>query len=181
MVRDTLPSQDAFTHQIWNSYLKEYRRYQGWTQEGCLWGALEAAGLKWSAQSVSGGRVWEGGGTPRSLNLPRNFLKIYVSENAFQAILMPFFPCFITSILIKVRHSNTRGWGSTLVFNTKVGLGFLFFLVQNFEFGLFFWGGGFRKIDILLGMLLWIHHKIGLNLGVISMHFRVLRSKSRFC
>ena len=27
MVRDTLPSQDAFTHQIWNAYLKEYRRY----------------------------------------------------------------------------------------------------------------------------------------------------------
>ena len=27
MVRDTLPSQDAFIHQIWNSYLKEYRRY----------------------------------------------------------------------------------------------------------------------------------------------------------
>ena len=27
MVRDTPPSQDAFTHKIWNSYLKEYRRY----------------------------------------------------------------------------------------------------------------------------------------------------------
>ena len=27
MVRDTPPSQDAATHQIWNSYLKEYRRY----------------------------------------------------------------------------------------------------------------------------------------------------------
>ena len=27
MVRDTPPSQDAPTHQIWNSYLKEYRRY----------------------------------------------------------------------------------------------------------------------------------------------------------
>ena len=27
MVRDTPPSQDAFTHQIWNSYLKEYWRY----------------------------------------------------------------------------------------------------------------------------------------------------------
>ena len=27
MVRDTLPSQDAFINQIWNSYLKEYRRY----------------------------------------------------------------------------------------------------------------------------------------------------------
>ena len=27
MVCDSLPSQDASTHQIWNSYLKEYRRY----------------------------------------------------------------------------------------------------------------------------------------------------------
>ena len=27
MVRDTPLSQDAFTHQIWNPYLKEYRRY----------------------------------------------------------------------------------------------------------------------------------------------------------
>ena len=27
MVCDTLPSQDAFTHQIWNSYLREYMRY----------------------------------------------------------------------------------------------------------------------------------------------------------
>ena len=27
MVRDTPPSQDASTHHIWNSYLKEYRRY----------------------------------------------------------------------------------------------------------------------------------------------------------
>ena len=27
MVCDTLPSEDAFTHQIWNSYLIEYRRY----------------------------------------------------------------------------------------------------------------------------------------------------------
>ena len=27
MICDTPPSQDAFTHQIWNSYPKEYRRY----------------------------------------------------------------------------------------------------------------------------------------------------------
>ena len=27
MVCDTPPSQDAYTHQIWNSYLKEYKRY----------------------------------------------------------------------------------------------------------------------------------------------------------
>ena len=27
MVSDTPPSQDPYTHQIWNSYLKEYKRY----------------------------------------------------------------------------------------------------------------------------------------------------------
>ena len=27
MVRDTPSSQDASTHQIWNSYLKEYKKY----------------------------------------------------------------------------------------------------------------------------------------------------------
>ena len=27
MVCYTLPSQDAFLHQIWNTYPKEYRRY----------------------------------------------------------------------------------------------------------------------------------------------------------
>ena len=27
MACDTMPSQDASTHQIWNSYLKEYKRY----------------------------------------------------------------------------------------------------------------------------------------------------------
>ena len=64
---------------------------------GCLRGALEAAGLKGAAQAVSRGRVLEGVGTPRSLeggpgDLPRIFFKIYVSENAFQAILKPLFP-----------------------------------------------------------------------------------------
>ena len=38
--------------------------------------------------------------------------------------------------------------------------------------------GVFRKMNIILGMkILWVffwgHHKIGLYLGVISMHFRV--------
>ena len=42
------------------------------------------------------------------------FLKIYVSEKAFQAILKPFFPHSITSILSKVRHSNPRGGGGVL-------------------------------------------------------------------
>ena len=31
MVSDTPPSHDAFTHQIWNSYLKEYKRYAPYT------------------------------------------------------------------------------------------------------------------------------------------------------
>ena len=39
--------------------------------------------------------------------LPRKIFKIFVSENAFQAILKPIFPYSITSILSKVRHSNT--------------------------------------------------------------------------
>ena len=38
---------------------------------------------------------------------PGFFFKIYVSENKFQAILKPIFPYSITSILSKVRHSNT--------------------------------------------------------------------------
>ena len=38
---------------------------------------------------------------------PGKFFKIYVSENAFQAILKPIFSYSITSILSKVRHSNT--------------------------------------------------------------------------
>ena len=57
-----------------------------------------------------------GGGTPRLLeggrgDLPQKYFIIYVSGNAFQAILKPFFPYSITSILRKVRHSNPRGWG----------------------------------------------------------------------
>ena len=55
----------------------------------------------------------------------------------------------------------------------------LFFLVQNFEFQyflgfskkiIFFGGGGGMKI---MWIFFWGHHKIGLYLGVISMHFRV--------
>ena len=56
------------------------------------------------------GRLIEGG----SGELPRKFFKIYVSENAFQAILKPSFPYSITSILSKVRHSNSRGGGGVL-------------------------------------------------------------------
>ena len=49
------------------------------------------------------------------------------------------------------------------------------FLVQNFEFQYFF---GFSEEEKLGMKILWIcfwgHHKIGLYLGVISMHFKVI-------
>ena len=47
-----------------------------------------------------------GGGLVRGTS-PGFFLKIYVSENAFQAMLKPIFPYSMTSISSKVRHSNT--------------------------------------------------------------------------
>ena len=67
------------------------------------------------------------------------------------------------------------GGVGSLIFSYIRTLG-SFFWVQNFEFQYFL--GVFRKINIILGMkILWIffggHRKIGLYLGVISMHFRV--------
>ena len=64
--------------------------------------------------------------------------------------------------------------GDTLIFSYKRRLGpFFGFKILNFNIFVFF-----RKINILGGKkILWIflggHHKIGLYLGVISMHFRV--------
>ena len=65
--------------------------------------------------------------------------------------------------------------GGTLIFSHKRRLG-SFIWVQNFEFQYFL--GFSEKIIFFWGMkILWIfvlgHHKIGLYLGVISMHFRV--------
>ena len=47
---------------------------------------------------------------------PGKFDKIYVSKNAFQAILKPIFPYSITSILSKVGHSNTLFFGFNFSF-----------------------------------------------------------------
>ena len=65
--------------------------------------------------------------------------------------------------------------GGTLIFSYMRRLG-SFLGGQNFEFSIFL--GGFRKMNNFLGIkILWIffggHHKIGLYLGIISMHFRV--------
>ena len=59
-------------------------------------------------------------------------------------------------------------------FHTYVGSGH-FLRVQNFEFQYFL---GFSDSEYFLGYgdfvdIFWSHHKIGLYLGLISMHFRV--------
>ena len=70
------------------------------------------------------------------------------------------------------------GGGGTLTFAYIRRLG-LFFGVQNFEFQYFLgffkqkiWGGG-GGYENFVDIFLECHHKIGLYLGVISMHFRV--------
>ena len=67
------------------------------------------------------------------------------------------------------------GGGGTLIFS-YVRRVVSFFGVQNFEFQYSL--GFFRKKYYFLGYedfvdIFWVHHKIGLYLGVISMHFRV--------
>ena len=80
------------------------------------------------------------GGAP-----PGVFFKIYVSENAFQAILKPFFPYSITSVLSKVRHSNPTG--VLRYFHTYVGASYFWgFKILNFDI---FWG--FQKNEYAFG------------------------------
>ena len=69
--------------------------------------------------------------------------------------------------------------GDTLIFSYIRRLG-SFFAFKILNFNILGGGGGvgFRKINIFWGVkILWIffggHHKIGLYLDVISMHFRV--------
>ena len=50
MVRGTPPSQGASTHQIWNSYLKEYRRYASDTKRD-----RQTVRLLYASQSSFGG------------------------------------------------------------------------------------------------------------------------------
>ena len=75
---------------------------------------------------------------------PGNFFKIYVSENAFQAILKPFFPYSITSVLSKVRHPNPRG--GTPIFSHIGASYFLVFKILNFDIF-----GGFLKNEYSIG------------------------------
>ena len=103
--------------------------------------------------------------------LPREFFKIYVSENAFQAISKPFFSYSITSILSKVRHSKPWGGGGgvLLYIHTYVGLGYFGgFKILNLDVFC-----GFQKNQYSFRYEDFVDHKKWLYLGVISMHFRV--------
>ena len=86
---------------------------QGWSQRGCLRWSPKAKGLYQAAQATSIGEGYERGLNPTCIgggsggSTLEIFLKINVSKNAFQAILKPIFPYSVTSILSKVRHSNT--------------------------------------------------------------------------
>ena len=59
MVRDTPPSQDVSTHQIWNSYLKEYRRYGPDTKAGRTHGRIHGRTVRllYASQSSFGGII----------------------------------------------------------------------------------------------------------------------------
>ena len=114
--------------------------------------------LEASGASRERGESMRGGWSPPLIGggpgvLPRIFfLKIYVSENAFQAILKPIFSYSITAILSKVRHSNPGGGGVTLILSyVYVGSGYFL----GFKISIIL--GVFRKMNILLGMkILWM-------------------------
>ena len=77
-----------------------------------------------------------------------------------------------------LRHTGTlvHGYapGGTLIFSyiRRLGSFFWFKILNNDIFGVFLKNKYFLGMKILW-ILLWGHHKIGLYLGVISMHFTV--------
>ena len=109
-------------------------------------------------------------GSQRQLSLPSSIIRHFEK--------MPkshYCHCDINSdALLLAPLEDPHPSRGTLIFLCKRRLG-SFFGVQNFKFQ-YFWG--FQKKNIFWGMkILWIffggHHKIGLYLVVISMHFRV--------
>ena len=89
----------------------QFKDVQGRTQRCCCRGTLKIEVLNRAAKAARWGSM-RGEMSPLSLGgsggpPPGKFFKIYVSENAFQAILKPIFAFSITSILSKVRHSDT--------------------------------------------------------------------------
>ena len=74
MVGDTPSSQDASTHQIWNSYLKEYRRYAPDTKrDGRTDGRMDGRTVRllYASQSSFGGIKNSGLTSTQDFNLSR--------------------------------------------------------------------------------------------------------------
>ena len=91
-------------------------------------GALQVEDFNREAQAVSRGEYERGGTSAHWRGVcgssPGNFLKSKSLRMHSQAILKPFFPYSITSILSKVRHSNPPGGGGgTLIFSSIRRLG----------------------------------------------------------
>ena len=139
----------------------------GLDPEGSFTGGTSSRRLEPSGASLSGVRkpLLIGGGRGCS---PGKFFKIYVSENAFQAILKPFFPYSITSVLSKVRQSNPSRVLPIFSHIRRRKL-FLGFKILNSDI---FWG--FQKNEYSFGYEDFVdifggYHKIGLYGG----HFYV--------
>ena len=112
-------------------------------------------------------RSLEGGRGRSSLG---KFLKIYVSESAFQAINYwnHFFPYSLTSNLSKVRHSNPRGvlWN----FHTCVGAGYFWgFKILNFDIF-----GGFQKNEYSFAYEDFVDILGGSSQATFRVHFHAL-------
>ena len=83
----------------------------------------------------------------------------------------------VQQIFVPPNPGGGGGGGGTRIFSYICRLGH--FVGSNFLISIFFFGGGgFRKVNIFWGyegfvVFLWGHHKIGLYLVPICMHFRV--------
>ena len=92
MVRDTPLSQDVSTHQIWNSYLKEYRRYGPDTKAGRTDG--RTVRLLYAAQSSFGGI---------KINSHQNLISwcCFTCNSTIFAVLSRWSPIFLVWIITK--------------------------------------------------------------------------------
>ena len=70
------------------------------------------------------------------------------------------FSKFQKQILTKINYDS----------HTKAQVIFIWFKILNFNI----FGGFLKKKYFLCMKIFWVHHKIGLYLGVISMHFKIL-------
>ena len=85
MVRDTPPSQEVSTNQIWNSYLKEYRRYGPDTKAGRTDGQMD--GGTDSAITICLPKfLWGHKNLSKVLNICENFMENRAANAPFSIL-----------------------------------------------------------------------------------------------